>query len=88
MGIVAAAQIASVYYDARADAQHVAESIAEAGLLARRGFDAVGHFGRGDIFSLSLHGVSIPLEINAPVSMTGMSDQIWGVCADKESEQV
>ena len=29
MGIVAAAQIASVYYDARATAQRVAESIAE-----------------------------------------------------------
>ena len=54
-----------------------AEASAQAALLARRGFDAVGHYGRGDIFSLALHGVPIPLEINAPVSMASMSDHIW-----------
>jgi hypothetical protein len=54
-----------------------AEAPAQATLLARRGFDAVGHYGRGDIFSLSLHGVPIPLEINAPMSMSSMGDHIW-----------
>ena len=64
-----------------------AEAPAQAALLARRGFDAVGHYGRGDIFSLSLHGVSIPLEINAPVSMDSMSDHIWRVCQGEESTE-
>jgi nitrilase len=54
-----------------------AEAPSQAALMARRGFDAVGHYGRGDIFSLTLHGVPIPLEINEPMSMTSMSDHIW-----------
>lgn len=54
-----------------------AEAPSQAALMARRGFDAVGHYGRGDIFSLTLHGVHIPLEINEPMSMTSMSDHIW-----------
>jgi nitrilase len=65
-----------------------AEAPAQASLFARRGFDAVGHYGRADIFSLALHGVPIPLEINAPVSMAAMSDHIWRVCADEEREQL
>lgn len=65
-----------------------AEAPAQAALLARRGFDAVGHYGRGDIFSLALHGVPIPLEINAPVSMAAMSDHIWRVCPDEGREQI
>ena len=65
-----------------------AEAPAQAALYARRGFDAVGHYGRGDIFSLALHGVSIPLEINAPVPMAAMSDHIWRVCPDEEREQL
>jgi nitrilase len=63
-----------------------AEAPSQAAVLARRGFDAVGHYGRGDIFSLTLHGVHIPLEINAPVSMSSMSDHIWNVCLDEERE--
>lgn len=62
-----------------------ADAPAEATLIARRGFDAVGHYGRGDLFSLALRGVPIPLEINAPVSMSSMSDHIWKPCPDEET---
>lgn len=61
-----------------------AEAPAQAALLARRGFDAVGHYGRADIFSLALHGLSIPLEINAPLSLASMSDHIWRVCPHED----
>ena len=54
-----------------------ADASPQATLVARRGFDAVGHYGRGDLFSLTLRGVPIPLEINSPVSMSSMSDHIW-----------
>ncbi|MEO7018525.1 MAG: hypothetical protein ABI234_00045 [Ktedonobacteraceae bacterium] len=54
-------------------------------LLARRGFDAVGHYGRGDIFSLALHGVAVPLELNGSASMTSMSDRIWQVREENSS---
>ncbi len=65
-----------------------ADAPAEATLTARRGFDAVGHYGRGDIFSLTLRGVPIPLEINAPLSMSSMSDHIWKPCPGEERENI
>lgn len=65
-----------------------ADAPPQAALVARRGFDAVGHYGRGDIFSLTLRGVPISLEINAPVSMSSMSDHIWKPCPDEERENI
>ena len=65
-----------------------AEAPAQATLTARRGFDAVGHYGRGDIFSLALHGVPIPLEVNAPVPMSAISDHIWKPCPNEEKENI
>ena len=55
-------------------------------LIARRGFDAVGHYGRGDLFSLTLNGVTIPLELNEPASMVSMSDHIWRVQEERMTE--
>lgn len=48
-------------------------------LLARRGFDAVGHYGRADVFSLAVKGVPITLEIgdNSPIDQ--IPDHIWQV---------
>jgi nitrilase len=48
-------------------------------LLARRGFDAVGHYGRGDVFSLAVEGVSIPLQIGDSSPVESMPDTIWHV---------
>jgi hypothetical protein len=56
-----------------------AEAPASAALLARRGFDPVGHYGRGDVFALQVHGVSLPLELNAPPALDALGDHIWRV---------
>ena len=48
-------------------------------LLARRGFDPVGHYGRGDIFDLSIKGITIPLEIGDSSPMEQMPDHTWQV---------
>lgn len=50
---------------------------AQAALLARRGFDAVGHYGRGDLFSLALRGIPIPLEIGTATPIAAMNNEIW-----------
>jgi nitrilase len=56
-----------------------AEAPASAALLARRGFDAVGHYGRGDVFALQVHGVALPLELNTSPSLEALGDHIWRV---------
>ena len=56
---------------------------AEAGmaetLYAKRTFDAVGHYGRADLFGLTLRGVEIPLQVGDSSPMTQMSDHVWRV---------
>ncbi len=53
-------------------------------LLARRGFDAVGHYGRADVFDLKVRGVTIPLEIGDRAPMEQMPDQTWRVADTKQ----
>ncbi|HEU5367983.1 MAG TPA: carbon-nitrogen hydrolase family protein [Ktedonobacterales bacterium] len=48
-------------------------------LLARRGFDAVGHYGRGDVFDLAVEGVAIPLQVGDSSPMERMPDTLWRV---------
>lgn len=48
-------------------------------LYAKRTFDAVGHYGRSDLFSLTLRGVDIPLSIGEESPMDRMSDHVWHV---------
>jgi nitrilase len=48
-------------------------------LNAKRTFDAVGHYGRGDLFGLTLRGVDIPLEIGDSSPMSHLSDHVWRV---------
>jgi len=48
-------------------------------LHARRGFDAVGHYGRADLFELRVAGTTIPLEIGDQVAMDGLPDRVWHV---------
>jgi nitrilase len=57
----------------------LADAAPSQALLARRGFDAVGHYGRADVFSLAVKGVPIPLEIgdNSPIDQ--IPDHIWQV---------
>ncbi len=57
----------------------LADAVPAQALLARRGFDAVGHYGRADVFSFAVKGVTIPLEIgdNSPIDQ--IPDHIWQV---------
>ena len=48
-------------------------------LYEKRMFDAVGHYGRGDLFGLTLRGVEIPLQVGDSSPMTQLSDQVWRV---------
>jgi nitrilase len=48
-------------------------------LNAKRMFDAVGHYGRGDLFGLTLSGVEIPLPVGDSSPMTQLSDHVWRV---------
>ena len=48
-------------------------------LYAKRTFDAVGHYGRSDLFGLTLRGVEIPLTIGEESPMVQMSDHVWRV---------
>jgi nitrilase len=48
-------------------------------LYAKRTFDAVGHYGRADLFGLTLRGVDIPLSIDEESPMAQISDHVWRV---------
>src|SRR5579864_2344609 len=48
-------------------------------LYAKRAFDAVGHYGRSELFGLTLRGVEIPLQIGDSSPMTQMSNHVWRV---------
>jgi nitrilase len=48
-------------------------------LHAKRMFDAVGHYARGDLFGLTLRGVEIPLQIGDSSPMAQLSDHVWRV---------
>ncbi|HLY32294.1 MAG TPA: carbon-nitrogen hydrolase family protein [Ktedonobacterales bacterium] len=56
-----------------------AEADMDETLYAKRMFDAVGHYGRGDLFGLTLRGVEIPLQIGDSAPMAQMSDHVWHV---------
>ena len=60
-----------------------AEAPASAALHARRGFDAVGHYGRTDLFTLGLHGVNL---LQSPLDLTGMPDHTWRVLNQPEAD--
>lgn len=53
-----------------------ADAPASAALHARRGFDAVGHYGRTDLFTLGLHGVNL---LESPADLSTMPDHTWRV---------
>lgn len=53
-------------------------------LHARRGFDAVGHYGRADLFKLAVAGVAIPLEVGDSVALDGLPDRVWRVGTNQE----
>jgi len=48
-------------------------------LYTKRMYDAVGHYGRGDLFGLTLRGVEIPLQVGDSSPLTQLSDQVWRV---------
>lgn len=48
-------------------------------LYAKRTYDAVGHYGRSDLFGLTLRGVEIPLSIGDSSPLVQMSDHVWRV---------
>ncbi len=64
-----------------------AEAPCTAALVGRRGFDPVGHYGRGDLFALRLNGVDIPLELNTSPQLTALSDHLWRVERPTPSER-
>ncbi|HLI05749.1 MAG TPA: carbon-nitrogen hydrolase family protein [Ktedonobacteraceae bacterium] len=48
-------------------------------LYAKRTFDAVGHYGRADLFGLTLRGMDIPLHIGDSSPLAQMSGHVWRV---------
>jgi nitrilase len=56
-----------------------AEADPHEALYARRGFDAVGHYGRADLFELRVAGMPISLEIGDHPPMEERSDRVWQV---------
>jgi nitrilase len=61
------------------EAMLLADALPTRAVLARRGFDVVGHYGRGDVFELAVEGVSIPLQIGDDSPMEHMPERIWKV---------
>ena len=53
---------------------HMAET-----LYAKRMFDVVGHYGRSDLFGLTLRGVEIPLQSGEESPIDQLSDHVWHV---------
>lgn len=47
-------------------------------LLAKRMFDVVGHYGRGDLFGLTLRGFDIPLQLDGQAHPV-LDDRVWKV---------
>ena len=56
-----------------------AEADPQEALYARRGFDAVGHYGRADLFELRVAGTTVSLEIGDHPPLEALSDHIWQV---------
>ena len=56
-------------------------------LHARRGFDAAGHYGRADLFALSVAGISMPMEVGDTISTNGLSDRVWRVRAPSDEQK-
>jgi nitrilase len=54
-------------------------------LLAKRMFDVVGHYGRGDLFGLTVRDVEIPLQIDDEF-LPEFDDHIWHVAASEPAE--
>lgn len=48
-------------------------------LKGKRRFDVVGHYGRADLFDLSIGGQQVPLEVRDGAGIEGLSDAIWTV---------
>jgi nitrilase len=51
----------------------------ETALLERRTFDAVGHYGRGDILELRIAGVPFPIPVGDQDPADALDDHIWRV---------
>lgn len=56
-----------------------AEASPQEALYARRGFDAVGHYGRADLFTLAVGGVPVPLETGDAAPMRDVPSTVWHV---------
>jgi nitrilase len=50
-------------------------------LAAKRMFDVVGHYGRSDLFGLTVRGVEIPLQVEDTAQRT-LGDHVWRVAAN------
>ena len=51
-------------------------------MLAKRDFDVVGHYGRADLFGLTVRDVQIPLQIDGKV-LPPFDDHVWRVAASE-----
>lgn len=60
-----------------------AEADPQEALRARRGFDAVGHYGRSDLFELRVAGMAIPLEIGDHAALDDFPDHTWRIGSPK-----
>jgi nitrilase len=63
----------------------LADASPDEALLARRGFDAVGHYGRADLFELAVRGVRVPLEIGDTAALDQMPNVTWQVADTRQA---
>jgi nitrilase len=56
-------------------------------LLAKRDFDVVGHYGRADLFGLTVRNVQIPLQIDGQV-LPAFDDHVWHVGASERAHEL